>query len=75
MKCLREMSEEGNICPCCGHEAEDRDKEVALVLTPANSTPEQKSNAPEVVCVVCPECRNLYFDKMGYLLLQSMKEE
>ncbi|MFW6145641.1 MAG: hypothetical protein ACOC4Y_02455, partial [bacterium] len=75
MDCLWEMTQEGNICPVCGYQTKEEDKEVALLLAPADSTPEQKKNAPKVICTVCPRCRVVYFDKLAYGIMQAMRNQ
>lgn len=72
-ECMEKEMDAGNICPNCGYEIEQKHEEVGLVLTPKNSTPEEKAEATEVMVIVCPKCRILFFDKFHYGVLQGVK--
>jgi hypothetical protein len=65
----------GNICPNCHCKIDPDQEEVGLVLTPKNSTPEEKASATEVLVIVCPVCRILFFDKFHFGVLQGIKRQ
>lgn len=67
-------TEAGHIahCPNCGAQAQEHE-EVGLVLTPKGSSPAEKATAPEVLCIVCPQCHILYFDKFSYELIRGLQ--
>ena len=72
-KCLEVMVENPPPCPNCGKEVSSAE-EVGLVLTPKGSTPEEKANAIDVLVVVCPHCRILYFDDFNYKIIRGLRK-
>ena len=61
-----------NVCPNCGTHIEEKD-EVALLLTPPGSSALKRATCPEVLVIVCSNCRILFFDKLNYAMLNKMK--
>ncbi len=59
-------------CPCCKVIANIEAVKVGLVLTPLGSSPEQKATAPEVLVLVCPKCKVLFFDELTYKILEHV---
>ncbi len=63
-----------NRCPNCGELISDPADEIGLLLTPPGSSPLKKSMAPEVMVIVCPNCRVLFFDNLNHMLLKKMRD-
>ena len=61
-----------NVCPNCGTRIKEKD-EIGLLLTPPGSSALKKATCPEVLVIVCSNCRILFFDKMNYAFLDKMK--
>lgn len=72
--CLEKESQRGNTCPCCGTNIPSDAYEVGLVLTPPGSSIIKKARSVEVLAIVCPKCKVLFFDDFTYETIQSLKK-
>lgn len=73
MPCVEEMEAKPDRCPVCGIETDMGDESVAMLLTRATATPEERTNAHSALVHVCPNCHMLYFDDFQYSLLKMLK--
>ena len=71
--CIEREAEKGNTCPCCKKEVPSGSYEVGLLLTPKGSSVLQKARAVEVVAIVCPHCKVIFFDDFTYQTLKTLK--
>lgn len=72
--CLHKTATTGNTCPCCGVAIPSDNYEVVLVLTPPGSSLLKKVRAVEVLAIVCPKCKVIFFDDFTYRTIQSLKK-
>ena len=70
--CWDEEAARPTQCPCCKAINKESAVTVGLVLTPSGSSPEQKATAPEVLVLVCPKCKVLFFDELTYKILEHV---
>lgn len=72
LACAEEMENEPGKCPVCGtvFEADDA---VAMLLTRATATPQERLTAHSALVQVCPKCHVLFFDDFQYGLLEGLK--
>ena len=72
-RCFDAKTAEAQECPNCGQKIIGETDSIGLLLTPVGSTPEQKRNAIEVLVIICPKCRILFFDEYHYNILEGLK--
>jgi uncharacterized protein with PIN domain len=71
--CEEKLQNEPAICPACKTKVQG-DETVALLLTRATASKEEKALAQTALVHVCPKCHVLYFDNMQYKLLEKLKQ-
>lgn len=74
MPCVEKMEALPERCPVCGTETDKGDESVALLLTRATATPQERLSAHSALVHVCPKCHTLYFDDFQYALLETLKD-
>ena len=72
LSCAKEMESEPSKCPVCGT-VFDVDDAVAMLLTRATATPQERIAAHSALIQVCPKCHILFFDNFQYGLLEGLK--
>lgn len=76
MACAEELEKKPVKCPVCGNE-NPPEEDMALLLTRATATPQEKMDANASIVHICPKCHVLFFDDFQYeiLILHSQSQE
>lgn len=72
--CAERLESEPPSCPFCGT-TDNKGEAVALLLTRATATPEERLSAHTALVNVCPKCHGLYFDNFQFELLRMLKAD
>jgi endogenous inhibitor of DNA gyrase (YacG/DUF329 family) len=72
-ECFDKKADSTQQCPNCGTNIDQQAESVGLLLTPIGSTAEQKKSATDVLVIVCPNCKILFFDDFQYNIMQGLK--
>jgi len=73
--CFDEAPDTPQKCPACGRMIDKETESVGLLLTPRGSTAQQKKDAVDVLVIVCPYCRVLFFDNYHYKVMEGLKKQ
>lgn len=72
--CAEKMESKPDTCPACGFSVPGDDA-VAMLLTHATATPQQRMEAHSALVKVCPKCRVLFFDEFQYGILEGFRNQ
>ena len=72
-ECAERLENTPEKCPVCGT-VERGEEAVALLLTKAPATQQDRLNAKTALVHVCPKCHMLYFDGYQYKLIELLKK-
>ena len=68
--CIEELENAPDRCPVC-QQKENSEDCVALLLTKATASPQERLNANTALVHICPNCHVLYFDGFQYELIKA----
>ena len=69
--CAEKMEDEPGKCPVCWT-VFNADDAVAMLMTRATATPQERLAAHSALIQVCPKCHVLFFDNFQYGLLEGL---
>lgn len=72
MDCAEKVEAKDDVCPVCGTEVPGDDA-VAMLLTHATATPQERLAAHSALVKICPKCRVLFFDEFQYGVLEGFR--